>query len=133
MHLTNARLFFLPRSYKNPTQKKNRNSLKKFKPNLAKQLVFNSIQFKKRYLKIKGPSKHVNNTTFFSDKYTKQHRFIGQTQAHTTYTFLQKHIHKHSYLTYTMYIQTCTFTDNNKHVEQERTVRLRMININIAI
>ena len=30
-----------------------------------------------------------------------------------------------------MYIQTCTFTDNNKHVEQERTVRLSMININI--
>jgi len=42
--------------------------------------------------------------------YTKQHRLIRQTQAHTTYTFIQKHIYKHSYLTYTMYIQTCTFT-----------------------
>ena len=47
MHLTNARLFFLPSSYKSPIQKKNRNSLNKFEPNLAKQLVFNSIQFKK--------------------------------------------------------------------------------------
>ena len=58
-----------------------------------------------------GPSKHVikqyNNVSYI---YTKQHRFIGQTQANTTYTFLQKHIHKHLYLTYTMYIQTCTFT-----------------------
>ena len=65
----------------------------------------------------------------FSYIYTKQHRFNGQTQAHTTYTFIQNI----SYLTYTMYIQTCTFTDNNKHVEQERTVRLSMININIVI
>ena len=67
-----------------------------------------------------------NNVSYI---YTKQHRFIGQTQANTTYTFTQKHIHKHSYLTYTMYIQTCTFTTllsfmnkkeqyivNNKHV-----------------
>ena len=30
-----------------------------------------------------------------------------------------------------MYIQTCSFADNNKHVDQERTVRLSMININI--
>jgi len=45
-----------------------------------------------------------------SNIYTKQHRFIGQTQANTTYTFIQKHNHKHLYLTYTMYIQTCTFT-----------------------
>jgi len=33
--------------------------------------------------------------------YTKQHRLIIQTQANTTYTFIQKHIHKHSYLTHT--------------------------------
>ena len=38
------------------------------------------------------------------------------TQVHRTITgkhnlhFHTKHIHKHSYLTYTMYIQTCTFT-----------------------
>ena len=99
--------------------------------------AFNSIQ--KLYLKMVtqwvlnlsslGSSKHVNNTTLCSYIYTKQHRFNGQTQAHTTYTFIQNI----SYLTYTMYIQTCTFTDNNKHVEQERTVRLSMININIVI
>jgi len=35
----------------------------------------------------------------FSYIYTKQHRFIAQTQTHTTYTFIQKHIHNHSYLT----------------------------------
>ena len=68
-----------------------------------------------------------------SDKYTIQHRFIGQTQAHITYTFIQNHTNKHSYLTYTLYIQTCTFTDNNKHVEQERTVRLSMIHIHVNI
>jgi len=28
----------------------------------------------------------------FSYIYTKQHRFIGQIQANTTYTFIQKHI-----------------------------------------
>ena len=39
----------------------------------------------------------------YSYIYTKQHRFIGQTQANTTYTFIQKHIHNHSYLTYTIY------------------------------
>ena len=33
-----------------------------------------------------------------------------QYNTNTTYTFIQKHIHKHSYLTYTMYIQTCIFT-----------------------
>jgi len=68
----------------------------------------------------------------FSYIYTKQHRFIGQSQANTTYTFIQKHINKH--LTYTMYKQTCTFIKlssfmhkkeqyivNNKHVEQERS------------
>jgi len=68
-----------------------------------------------------------------SGKYTKQHRFIGQTQAHITYTFIQNHTNKHSYLTYTLYIQTCTFTDNSKHVEQERTVRLSMIHIHVNI
>ena len=77
-------------------------------------IQFNSIQ--KLYLKMVynlsslGPSKHVNKYNKFSYMYTKQHRFIGQSQANTTYTFIQKHIHKHSYLTYTMYIQTCTFT-----------------------
>ena len=59
----------------------------------------------------------------------KQHRFIGQTQANTTYTFIQKHIHKHLYNVYTnMYIHhTLSFMHkmeqyivNNKHVEQER-------------
>jgi len=69
----------------------------------------------------------------FTDKYTKQHKFIRQTQANSTYTFIQKHIHKHSNLTDTMHIQACTFTDNNKHVEQERTVRLSMIILKIAI
>ena len=28
----------------------------------------------------------------YSCIYTKQHRFIGQSQANTTYTFIQKHI-----------------------------------------
>ena len=78
-------------------------------------------------------SKYVNNTTTLHTYIQTQHRFIGQTQANTTYTFIQKHIHKHSYLTYTMYIQTCTLTTllsfmhkkeqyivNNKQVEQER-------------
>ena len=43
-------------------------------------------------------SKHVNKYNNYSYIYTKQlHRFIVQTQANTTYTFIQKHIHKHSY------------------------------------
>ena len=65
-------------------------------------------------LSFPGPSQHVNKYNNFSYIYTctKQHRFIGQAQANTTYIFIQKHsfIHKHSYLTYTMHIQTCTFT-----------------------
>ena len=36
-----------------------------------------------------------NNISYI---YTKQQRFIRQTQANTTYTFIQKHIHKHSYM-----------------------------------
>ena len=57
--------------------------------------------------------------------------FIGQTQANTTYTFIQKHIHKHLYNVYTnMYIHhTLSFMHkeeqyivNNKHVEQERSL-----------
>ena len=36
--------------------------------------------------------------------------FIGQTQAYPTYTFIQKHTNKQSYVTKTMYTQTCTFT-----------------------
>ena len=73
-------------------------------------IQFNSIQ--KLYLKtvtqkvynlfLLRPSHHVNKYNF-SYIYTKQHRFIGQTRANTTYTFIQKHIHQHSYLTYTMY------------------------------
>ena len=75
-----------------------------------------------------GPSRHVNNYNNCSYIYTKRHRFIGQTQANTTYTFIQKHIHKHSYNVYTnMYIhRTLSFMHrkeqylvNNKHVEQE--------------
>ena len=45
---------------------------------------------------------HISKTTQF--------KFIRQTRANTTYTFIQKDIHKHSNLTYTMYIQTCIFT-----------------------
>ena len=52
---------------------------------------------------------------FFSYIYTKQNRFIRQTQANTTYTFLQKHIHKHSYKTYTsrqpIYIYIRTYVE----------------------
>ena len=60
----------------------------------------------------------------------KTHRTnIGTHNLH----FHTKHVNKHSYLTYTMYIQACTFIDNSKHVEQERTVRLSMINIYIVI
>ena len=84
--------------------------------------IFNSIQFNSNTLFKDGDpvslqlifpgawSKHVNKYNNYSNIYTKQHRFIGHIQANTTYTFIQKHIHKHSYLTYTMYIQTCTFT-----------------------
>ena len=36
-----------------------------------------------------GPSKHVNKYNNYSYIYTKQHRFIGQSQANTTYTFIQ--------------------------------------------
>ena len=66
--------------------------------------------------------------TNYSYIYTKKHWFIGQTQANTTYTFIQNI----SINAYTMYIQTCTFITllsfmhkkeqyivNNKHVEQE--------------
>ena len=42
----------------------------------------------------------------FSSIYTKQHMFIGQTQANTTYTFIQIHFHNNSYLTYTIYNQS---------------------------
>jgi len=41
----------------------------------------------------------------FSYIYTKQHKFIGQTQENTAYSFIQKHIHKHLFNVYTnMYI-----------------------------
>ena len=108
---------------------------------LQVSMSLNSIQ--KRYLKMVTqsvynlsslwPSRHVNKYNKFAYIYTKQHRFIGQIQAKTTDTFIQKHTHKHPYLTYTLYIQTCTFTKlsliykkeqyiiNNKHVEQERS------------
>jgi len=65
----------------------------------------------------------------FSYIYTKQHRFIGQTQANTTYNFIQKHIHKHLYNVYTnMYIHHTLslmnkkeqYIVNNKHIEHER-------------
>jgi len=83
-------------------------------------------------LQLNLPWDHPNILTIrhFTYIYTKQHRSIGQRQ--TTYTFIQKHTLTHSYLTYKMYIQTCTFTtlsllntkehyiDNNRHVEQER-------------
>ena len=109
------------------------------------KLIFNSIQFNSKTLFKDGDPislqlifpgaiqtfEQYNNCSYI---YTKQHRFIGQSQANTTYTFIQKHIHKHSFLTYTMYIQTCIFTTllslmnnkeqfivNNKHVEQERS------------
>ena len=39
-----------------------------------------------------------NNCSYI---YTKQHRCMGQTQANTTYTVIQKHIHKHLYNVYT--------------------------------
>ena len=60
----------------------------------------------------------------------KQHKFIRQTHANTTYTFIQTHIHKHLYNVYTnMYIRhTLLFMHkkeqyivNNKHVKQERS------------
>ena len=95
---------------------------------------FNSIQ--KLYLKMvtqifPGAIQTCEQNNNCSYIYTKQHRCIRQTQEHTIYTSIQKHIHKHSYLTYTMCIQTCIFTTsfmnkkeqyivNNKHVEQER-------------
>ena len=108
-----------------------------------KEAHLNSIQFKKKIkdgdpvsLQLIFP-RPIQTCEQYKNKsyiYTKQHRFIGQTQANTTYTFIQKHIHKHSYLTYTMYIQTCTLTTllsfmhkkeqyivNNKQVEQERS------------
>ena len=78
-----------------------------------RRTLFNSIQFNsktlfkdgdpvsfKTYLPW-GPSKHENKYNHFSYKYTNQHRFIGQTQANTTYTFIQKYFHKHSYNVYT--------------------------------
>ena len=59
--------------------------------------IFNSIQ--KLCLKIVtqldynlsslGPSKHVNKYNNYSYIYTKQHRFIGQSQANTIYPFIQ--------------------------------------------
>ena len=67
---------------------------------------------------------------FFIHIYKKSdtHR---QTQLTLSY---KKYSHKHSYLTYSMYIHTCTFTTllsfmnkkeqyivNNKHIEQERS------------
>jgi len=73
----------------------------------------------------------MNNATIFHT-YIKQHRFIGQTQANTTYSFIQKHIHKRLYMynVYTnMYIHhTLPFMHkkeqyivNNKYVEQEHS------------
>ena len=68
------------------------------------------------------------NTTFVHTYIQKQHSFIRQTQANTT--FIQKHIHKHLYNVYTnMYMHhTLSFMHkkeqyivNNKHVEQERS------------
>ena len=55
---------------------------------MVTQLVYN--------LSSLGPSKHENKYNNYSYIYTKQYRFIGQSQANTTYTFIQKHIHKHS-------------------------------------
>ena len=102
-----------------------------------KEAHLNSIQFKKNFkdgdpvsLQLIFP-RPIQTCEQYKNKsyiYTKQHRFIGQTQANTTYTFIQKHIHKHSYNVYTnMYIhRTLSFMHrkeqylvNNKHVEQE--------------
>ena len=48
------------------------------------------------------PWGHPNMNNTFSQTHTKQHRFIRQIHASTTYNFIQKH-------TYTMCTQDCTF------------------------
>ena len=57
--------------------------------------------------------------------YTKQHRFIVQTQANTTYTFIQKHIHKHSYLTHTAVCHSCKCTLENCGLQGEISIFLK--------
>jgi len=52
-----------------------------------------------------GPSKHVNIHIHIY-KTTQVHQTI--TGKHNLHFHTKKHIHKHSYLTYTMHIQTCT-------------------------
>ena len=72
--------------------------------------MFNSIQFNSETLfkddalvslqlifpEAMQTCEQYNNIAYI---YTKQHRFIRQTQVNTTYAFIQKHIHKHWYLT----------------------------------
>ena len=63
--------------------------------------------------------------TNFSYIYTKQHRFIVQTQANTTYTFIQKHIPKHSYLTHTAVCHSCKCTLENCGLQGEISIFLK--------
>jgi len=70
-----------------------------------------------------------NNTTNFHTYIQKQHRFIRQTQANTTYTFIQKHIHKRLYNIYiykhgheSFMHKKEQYIINNKHVEYERSL-----------
>ena len=88
-------------------------------------IQYNSIQFNTtRYNSIQFNTTQFNSNTLFKDGdpvssqlifpgaiqtceqynnfpyiYEQKHRFIGQTQANTTYTFIQKHIHTYTWKT----------------------------------
>jgi len=64
----------------------------------------------------------MNNITFSNtDINTKQHRFIGQREAYTTYIYIPKHTNKHSYLTLMYQVYTNMYLQTSNVVARQRS------------
>ena len=72
--------------------------------NLIQKLYLKMVTQKVYNLSSLGPSKHVNNTTMFHT-YIQNNTCSSDTGKHNLH-FHTKHIHKHSYLTSSIYCVT---------------------------